>query len=151
MQIGRGRGTPRAGRNVRVAGLRDTGEVSAVSALERKGRRERTRAILAQMSARLVFLFDTAIGYGESVGTQPMAVPMLGHALREMTRILPRFVNIPVEKKRVEYNNALDAVAADWAGVDPVTRVLTPRQFRVLDGLVTEHTASTGRARARAD
>jgi hypothetical protein len=102
------------------------------------------------VSSRLAFLFDTAIGYGAQVDAQPMAVPMLGHALREMTRILPRFVNIPVEKKRVEYPKALDAIAADWDAVNRAARVLTPKQFTALDGLVTEHKASAGRARARA-
>lgn len=60
--------------------------MNGLSGAERGERRDRKRAILAQMSALLAFFVDTAIGYGDPVDA-PMAVLMLGHAPREMTRI----------------------------------------------------------------
>jgi hypothetical protein len=113
-------------------------------------RRRIVRAVLNQLSPRILSFFDRAVAFAGEVETDDSAVPMLGHALREMTRILPRFVDIPVEKKRVEYEPGLDRIAMDWQAVDPVQRRLTTRQFEALAGLVTDHVASRGRADARA-
>jgi hypothetical protein len=113
-------------------------------------RRRNIRAVLKQLSPRILSFFDRAVSFAGEVESDDSAVPMLGHALREMTRILPRFVDIPVDKERVKYDRDLDRIAKDWPAVDREHRVLTPRQFETLDGLVIDHVASRGRADARA-
>jgi hypothetical protein len=117
---------------------------------DRQARRKRIRAVLGRLSPRLVFLFERAVEYGALVQAEPMAVPMLGHALREMTRVLPRYVDIPLQKGHVRYDAAIDDIASEWSAVDPEQRILTQRQFTTLDGLVAEHFASIGRRDARA-
>lgn len=96
-----------------------------------------------------VSLFDQAVGYGNRLDAEASAVPLIGHCIRELTRVLPRFANIPGEPGRIDYEGQIKRLARTWSTVDRDARVLSERQFQTLDRLVANQQASEGRTVAR--
>lgn len=115
----------------------------------RASRRDRTRAALKRISLTALSFFDHAIADGTALDTDPAAVPMLAHALRELTRILPRFTGLAATGGRVQYARDLDRIADLWANIDREARVLTVEQIAAVDSLIADHQASRIRAAAR--